>query len=318
MTGALVFAYAAGSLAALNPCGFAMLPAYLTLFVSGGGAAPADRARALRRAVGATAAMTLGFVAVFGVFGLVLAPVASLVQRWLPVATVAIGAGLAVLGVAMLLGRPPSLRLPALRGGRDPAGGLVSMGLYGVAYAVASLGCTIGPFLAVTATTFRTGDVATGLAAYGAYALGMGSVVGVLAVGVALARSSATRVLRRTQRHLTRAGGVLLVLVGAYVAWYGAYEIRLARGGGVADPVVGAAASVQSALVGWVGGAGPAVVGVLAVVVLGAASAAAFARRGGRARSSARRARRRGRHGDRPGARVRRACAVGPPGRPGR
>jgi cytochrome c-type biogenesis protein len=32
----LGFAMAAGSLAAVNPCGFAMLPAYLTLVVVGG------------------------------------------------------------------------------------------------------------------------------------------------------------------------------------------------------------------------------------------------------------------------------------------
>ncbi|PPK94635.1 cytochrome c biogenesis protein CcdA [Kineococcus xinjiangensis] len=266
MTGTLAFAYGAGTLAALNPCGFALLPAYLALFVTGDGAAQ-GRGRALQRALTATAAMTAGFVAVFGVFGLLLAPLASAIHRWLPVVTVGIGLALLALGVAMLLGRSISLPLPKLRSGGNPTRSPAAMAFYGVAYAVASLGCTIGPFLAVTATTFRTGDTLTGLAAYGAYALGMGTVVGVLAAGVALARSSATAWLRRVQRHLTRAGGALLVVVGGYVAWYGWYEIRLARGGG-SDPVVEAAATLQAGLVRTVSSVAPLLVVLAAVVLL--------------------------------------------------
>lgn len=87
MSETLGFALGAGTLAALNPCGFAMLPAYLVLFV----ATPANAAEsslrlgAVSRALAATAAMTAGFLAVFVTLGLVLTPIASTVQRWLPV-----------------------------------------------------------------------------------------------------------------------------------------------------------------------------------------------------------------------------------------
>ena len=56
----------AGLVAALNPCGFALLPAYLTLVVR------TERAgvlTAVGRALAATVAMTLGFLAAFGAFG---------------------------------------------------------------------------------------------------------------------------------------------------------------------------------------------------------------------------------------------------------
>ena len=42
-------------------------------------------------------------------------------------------------------------------------GTLPSMFLFGVSYAVASLSCTIGPFLAVTTSTFRSESWLTGL-----------------------------------------------------------------------------------------------------------------------------------------------------------
>lgn len=254
----LVFALTAGTLASLNPCGFAMLPAYLTLFVTGHptDGRPPDRMLALGRAAVATAAMTGGFVVVFAVFGLLLTPVASSVQRWLPAITIVIGAGLVLLGAIMLTGRDVVLRTPKLSGA-NPVTSPRSMALYGVSYAIASLGCTIGPFLVLTSTTFRAGDVVTGVLAYAAYAIGMGLVVGVLAVSAALAQPSAARILRSVMPYVARIGGALLVLVGAYVAWYGLYELRVFAGGDADDSIVTAASHIQSFLANWVETLGP-------------------------------------------------------------
>ena len=60
-------AFVAGMVAAFNPCGFAMLPAYLTLVID-----PQNNGQltAVRRALAATASMALGFLVVFGSFGL--------------------------------------------------------------------------------------------------------------------------------------------------------------------------------------------------------------------------------------------------------
>lgn len=251
----LAFALGAGTLAALNPCGFAMLPAYLALFVDGEGERP-GRLAALRRALVATAAMTAGFLAVFVAFGLALTPIASTVQRWLPVVTVVIGVVLLGIGVAMLAGRTASLRTPKLKVG-NPVDSPRAMALYGVSYAIASLGCTIGPFLVVTTTTFRGGDIATGVASYAAYAAGMGLVVGVLAVAAATAQQSAARFLRRAQAHVARIGAVLLIVAGAYVAWYGVYELRVYSGSTTDDPVVDAATQIQNTVAGWVDELGP-------------------------------------------------------------
>ncbi|HEY7720856.1 MAG TPA: cytochrome c biogenesis protein CcdA, partial [Pedococcus sp.] len=82
---ALSLAVGAGMLAALNPCGFALLPAWLTMVVQG--ADGADRAVAVTRALRLAAAMTVGFVAVFGAFGAVVVPLALSLERWLPWAT---------------------------------------------------------------------------------------------------------------------------------------------------------------------------------------------------------------------------------------
>jgi cytochrome c biogenesis protein CcdA len=279
------FALAAGMVAAFNPCGFAMMPAYLSLTVHGSGhdsgEAPGG-ARALGRALGATAAMTAGFVLVFGTFGLLVAPLAAAVQAHLPWVTVAIGLGLLVLGGWLLSGRELTVLLPR-PGCGAPTARIGSMLGYGVAYALASLSCTIGPFAAVTATAFRAGSTLTGIAAFVAYGLGMTLVVGPLAVAVALAGDALALRARTLLPWLNRITGALLVAVGLYVGYYGVFELRLADAGGPDDPVISAAATVQGTLVGWLDTIGPwPPVAVFAVLIVVGVAMAIRARRAAR------------------------------------
>jgi cytochrome c-type biogenesis protein len=270
MTETLLVAVVAGMVATVNPCGFAMLPAYLTLVVTG--AADRTRAQLLARALGSSALMTLGFVTVFGLFGIVIAPVFASVQRYLPFVTVVIGAALVVLGALLLAGREITLLVPKPRKGA-PNQRLGSMFGYGIAYAIASLSCTIGPFLAVAGTSLRGGDVVEGVAAFVAYAAGMGLVVTALAVATALASTAVTSRARSLLPHISRIGGALLVLVGLYVTYYGIYELRLFLGGAdPADPVVDAAGAVQNALVNWLTAVGPVPPLLLLVALLAGAT----------------------------------------------
>lgn len=263
-------AFAAGMIAALNPCGFAMLPAYLALVVNG---EQTSRARAVGRAVAATAAMAAGFLAVFGLFGLLTVSVASRVQQYAPYLTVVVGIALVALGLWLVTGRELTVLSwnSARLGSRwAPTARLGSMFGYGVGYAIASLSCTIGPFLAVTGASLRTGSTLDGVLVYVAYAAGIALVVGMLAVAVALANAALIDRIRRALPHLNRISGVVLILVGLYVGYYGLYEIRLFSGAGSAqDPVIGAAGRIQRALAGWVyqHGAWPwiAVLGLLAL-----------------------------------------------------
>ncbi|WP_101946857.1 cytochrome c biogenesis CcdA family protein [Mycobacterium sp. 3519A] len=279
----LGLAFAAGLVAALNPCGFAMLPAYLALVVRG---EDTSRRTAVARAVTATAAMALGFIAVFTGFGLLTVSVASTVQRYLPYVTTAIGIGLVALGVWLLAGREFTPLRPLARGARGaPTARLGSMFGYGVSYAIASVSCTVGPFLAVTAAGLRSGSAVGAVAVYLAYAAGFTLVVGVLAVAAAVTASTVTARIRRIMPYVNRISGALLVVVGGYVGYYGFYEIRLFGGNGSPeDPVIGAAGRVQAAIAGWVHqhGAWP-WLAALAVVVVAAFSVRARYRRADRA-----------------------------------
>ncbi|WP_206676865.1 cytochrome c biogenesis protein CcdA [Mycobacteroides franklinii] len=265
-------AFAAGLIAALNPCGFALLPVYLALVVRGPGA-EIGKSQALVRAVVATVVMAAGFVAVFTVFGLLTVSVASVVQRYLPFVTVVFGIGLVILGLWLLAGRDIIALMPKVLDANAPTTRLGSMFGYGVGYAVASLSCTIGPFLAVTSTTFESGSLFDGVMVYLAYASGITLVVGTLAVSTALASTVLLKAMRRALPYLNRISGAILIVVGAYVGYYGSYEVRLFHANGNPDdPIVNAAGKIQRTIAGWVylHGAWPWLL-VLGLVAVGAA-----------------------------------------------
>jgi cytochrome c biogenesis protein CcdA len=188
--------------------------------------------------------MTAGFVLVFGAFGLIVTPFALRIEQYLPWATIVIGLGLIGLGAALLSGRQLVLRIPKLSKGGDD-GTLPSMFLFGASYAVASLSCTVGPFLAVTTSTFRSESWLDGLAVFVVYGLGMGIVVAILTVALALAKAGIVHRFRSLLPSINRIAGGLLVVAGAYVAYYGWYDIRV-LGGGAGDPIVDRAIQLQS------------------------------------------------------------------------
>ena len=239
-----LLALAAGALAAVNPCGFALLPAYLSLLVIDD---TASRRAAVGRALTLTIGMTAGFVAVFGLFGAVLAPVATWLPERLPWFTIGFGLLLVLLGGWLAAGR----HLPSLpwRPSRAPTltRTLPSMVLFGVAYALASLSCTIGPFLAIVVSSLHETSALAAMWLFLAYAVGMGLVVGAAALAIALVRTSLLARVRQAGPVLSRLAGALLLVAGGYVAYYGWYEVRLEAEGARAagDPVVHAALVVQ-------------------------------------------------------------------------
>ncbi len=277
----LALAFTAGMIATVNPCGFPMLPAYLSYFI-GIDDAEVDGSGRVPRALVAAGAVSLGFLAVFAVLGVPINAGVTWIYRAMPWLTLVIGFGLVALGVGMLLGRRISLALPRFdRGGGNRRFG--SMVLFGVSYAVASLSCTLPIFLNMVAGTAERENPLSGLLAFLAYGLGMSLVLLVVSVSLALGRESMVRRLRHALRYADRAAGVLLVVVGVYLVTYGIYAMDPTQA--TVSPV-SAVSGWSSSVTTWLqrGGAalGLALAAVVALVVVGTAAA----RRGGRRRST--------------------------------
>lgn len=245
-SGPFALALTTGMVATVNPCGFALLPAYLSAFVGlDDGEERPSRARAVVQALKVSVVLTAGFVTVFALFGAVITKVFGGIEEHLPWATIVIGIALIGLGVYLLTGRQLIVNIPKLnKGGAD--GTMFSMYLFGVSYAVASLSCTIGGFLVITSQTFGKGSYVSGVMVFVLYGVGMGIIVGVLTLAVALAKQGVVAKFRSLLPRMNRIAGVLLVIAGAYVAYYGWYEIRLFNGDAGDDPVIDVAIRIQN------------------------------------------------------------------------
>ena len=236
-----------GFVAAVNPCGFVLLPTYLMFFLgSDVSAAVGDlgsRRAGVRRALVVSAALTAGFMTVFVVVGLVTYHFTSWIQRNAKYATIAIAVGLVALGISMLRGyRLPIAAARLDRGGRSR--GVGSMFVYGIAYAVASLGCTIGLFLPSLFSARDDGLIAaTGqVAAYGA---GMGLLVTALTVSLAVARTGLLGVLRASMHRVEQVAAGFVILSGLYLAYY----FWVVDIGGGSDPIVEAVDRIQRSVI---------------------------------------------------------------------
>jgi cytochrome c-type biogenesis protein len=267
----LAYAFGVGMVATFNPCGFAMLPAYVSYFLGLEGAtAPEARRGSVRRALAIGAAMTGGFLVVFGVLGVVFDSTLSALVRHLPWVTMVLGVGLVILGGAMLAGRTFTANLPKLTKGTESRE-LWSVFLFGVSYALVSLSCTLPLFMAVVSTRFTSADFVSGLAVFLAYGLGMGLVLTALTLAVALARQGMVLTMKRVLPYVNRISGGLLVVAGIYVAYYGWYQQRVEQGdfsaGGPASWVSARNADVSN----WIQDVGPLRIGLVLALIIAVA-----------------------------------------------
>lgn len=222
MNGLLPLAFAAGMIAPVNPCGFALLPAYLAtqLTESGTGTTAGRLAAGLRSG----AALAAGFALTLSAAGFAISAGAHPLLTAAPKIGLAVGAALLVLAAFTLTGRGPRLRLPAAAttttgaktGRRDTVRWLV----FGAGYAAASLSCTLGVLLAVIAQAQAAGSVTGQAGVFAAYAAGAAALLLVVSAASALAAAATGRALRVLTRHHAAISAALLAATGAYLIWY--------------------------------------------------------------------------------------------------
>ena len=222
----LGFAYAAGMVSAVNPCGFVMLPAYLGLYL---GVNDKDAARVnplvhVFRALKVGGAVTLGFVVLFGAAGILMSVGArAAVVDILPYLGLVIGIALALAGSWMVGGGKLYTGFAAQAASRigDP-GQVNAKGyfLFGLSYGIASLSCTLPIFLSVIGTSFAVSEIGTSLGQFILYAVGMGTVILALTLGMAFFKGAMLGTLRKALPYVQPIGSWLMVVAGSYIVFY--------------------------------------------------------------------------------------------------
>lgn len=235
----VALAFAAGLVASVNPCGFALLPPLLSYYL---GSETAGKNGLLRVTDGLFVGLVLtgGFMVVFGVAGMFVAVGAHVFVTAVPWLSVVMGLLMMAMGGWLLVGGHLSIPVPGVTVSQGGARYRFLFG-FGIAYAVGSLSCTLPVFLLVITAGLTAGSVGGTLTVFVAYAIGMAAILMLLCLGTASLRELVVRRIKHIYPHLNRISGTLLALGGGYVAYY---WISLLRGS-AESPGVGLLQSVQ-------------------------------------------------------------------------
>ena len=218
----LAYAFGAGMVASINPCGFLMLPSYAGFYLGTDSGNPHAVSAVERggRALFLGAIVTLGFIAVFGSIGLIVTSGGRWIVDLFPWSSLFIGSGLVLLGLWLLLpGRTmnlPILQQMRVERRRSPR----ALFAFGVAYAVASLGCTLPIFLIIVSTSWTAQGPFTAVIQFLNYALGMGLVLTAVTLSLAYFEGALMGPIRAAMPLVERVGPAFLILAGTYLVYY--------------------------------------------------------------------------------------------------
>jgi cytochrome c-type biogenesis protein len=274
----LANAFTQGLLAAVNPCGFVLLPTYLMYFLGMENLRPGAERTSVTRALAVSSAVSAGFMSVFVVLGITIKWSTDWFSGWLtdkmPYVSLVLGVLLIVLGIAMLFGYRLPFTTPKLDiGKRDRS--VRSMFVFGVAYAIASLGCTLPGFISVVLGGVSTDGVLTGAAGIALYGVGMALLVTCLTVTLATANTGMLRLLRSGMAWFEYVAGVFVLLSGLYLTYYWYSDITEQYD----SDVISGATSWQEELSRFIQRNQTPIVWIASAVIVGAVGFAVYSKR---------------------------------------
>ena len=220
--GNFAYSFVLGILAAVNPCGFVLLPTYLLFFLGTREEENLTTSERLRRALVVGAGISVGFLGIFFVIGVI----SRLFTQWIEFnakyASFVIGIALLVAGVRMLSGWTPKFAMPEIGGVQTRT--FRATVVYGVAYAIASIGCTIGFLTTAVFGSIAVNGFVSGVTSILLYGLGMAMLVTALTVSLAFAKTGLVTLIKNRLNIIEKIGAGFVTLTGIYLIayWYAA------------------------------------------------------------------------------------------------
>jgi len=223
------YAFGAGMVASVNPCGFFLLPSYISYHL---GTEETDyykipvRKRILK-ALMLGAVATTGFVVIFALAGGLISAGGQWLIRIFPYAGVTIGGVMILLGLWLVVTRRMLGIVAASRFTISRERNLRNVFFFGIAYAAGSLSCTLPIFLVVVGSSLTSTGLVSSIGQFISYSLGMGAILITVTVGSALFQGSVTKWLRQAVPYVHRASAMFLVAAGAYLVYYWVFFVGL-------------------------------------------------------------------------------------------
>ena len=219
----IAFAFSAGVVAAFNPCGVVMLPAYIG-YQLGAVSETDNPLKAVMQGIGLGLMATAGFVVFSLLAGIAVTATGGYIVSIFPIAGLMVGIMILMAGLWLIITRDHLSLTIVSRVGLSNRKGYRGVLIFGILYAVSSLGCAFPIFLAAVGILSgnQLGEMKflESIARFVSYGLGMGLVLTSATLGVVLFRDIVTQFIKRIVPLIGFTGNIFLVLSGLYLVYY--------------------------------------------------------------------------------------------------
>jgi cytochrome c biogenesis protein CcdA len=206
----LAFIFTAGVFALFSPCGFPMLPGYISYYLG--------TKTSLSRAIPSGIACTLGLVVIFSIIGVIATSLGSLLSIYIPLLEIVAGIFTIFLGVIILLELNTSLFGVPIKAPTQK--GFIGLFLYGIAYGMATLGCSAPIFFSILSYAITAGSFVLGIVTFIIYALGMGLPLIIITILIVETKKYILNRLVRLTPLIQKGSGFVLILIGLYLIYF--------------------------------------------------------------------------------------------------
>ncbi|MEI6200141.1 MAG: cytochrome c biogenesis CcdA family protein [Actinomycetota bacterium] len=219
LEGNFAYSFILGVMAAVNPCGFVLLPTYLVYYLGTElNREGENKTTTLRRGLSVGIAVSSGFIGLFLIVGIISRAFTTVIRDNAKYAALVIGVALIAMGIAMLFGWKLPISQPDVSVQRKRT--TWNMFLFGIVYAIASIGCTIGLLISVILGSINRHGFVSGVISIVLYGLGMGLLVTSLTVALAFARVGLVTAVKKSFKWFDKVSAAFVLLTGLYLSWY--------------------------------------------------------------------------------------------------
>jgi len=206
----LIFAFTAGMLSLLSPCGYALLPGYISYHL--GSELP------VRKAILGGLLSLAGLATVFSCIGFLSSIANVLLSQLIPLLELVAAVVIIFMGVSILV----KIKIPSISMlvKAPKQKGLIGLYVFGVAYGLAGVGCSAPIFFSILAYAVAVEEFLSSIITFLVYTIGMGAPLILTSILVAEAKKLTIERIAKATPWLQKFCGVFLILVGVYLLYF--------------------------------------------------------------------------------------------------
>jgi len=220
-TAFLYFSFIAGLVAFFAPCSFAILPGYITYYISKHSIEDKKRKIIKNISQGLIFGLiaSIGFFTVFGLAGFGVIAIGQFIKQFIPWIAVTTGIILIIVGILMFFGKEfiffqaPKIKFVQ----KNEKAGIY---LFGIVYAIGSLGCVFPIFLSIVIQGIASNSFLDGAYTILAYILGMSIIMIAITTLTFATKYLIIKKLERILPYIKKLSAVVLVIAGIYMIYY--------------------------------------------------------------------------------------------------